>query len=248
MLHRLVKLTFVGCLGCLFPQVYAADTIKLTVGDWSPYIENLPPGFGDLSQITQEAFAQVGVEAKFYFEPWKRVEHGLDNQNYFSFGYIKTNERLQRWRYSDSILRSRSILIGTQQHRNFVWKHWEDLLQYRLGITQAYSYGEIFDQYKPKLKTVSSYNDVISLKALLHGRVDFVLMDSRVAKALIEQNFSAKERADFVLLHATEVAAGELHFVCAIKNPDCATRITQFNQGLAKLAASGRLKQLQAID
>ncbi|MGL6041384.1 MAG: substrate-binding periplasmic protein [Deefgea sp.] len=246
--NRLVKLTFFGCLFGIFSPVYAADTIKLTVGDWSPYIENVPPGFGDLSQITQEAFAHVGVQSKFQFEPWKRVENGLDSQNYFSFGYIKTSDRLQRWRYSDSMMRSRSILIGTQKNRNFVWKNWEDLTQYRLGITQAYSYGETFEHYKAKLKTVSSYHDVVSLKALLHDRVDFVLMDARVAAALIEQNFSANERAEFVLLYDTEVAAGELHFVCAIKNPDCAARIAQFNQGLAKMAASGRLKQLQAID
>jgi len=248
MRNDLCQLLLGACLWGLLSPAYSADTLRLTVGDWSPYIENTPPGFGDLSQIVQEAFAQVGVVAKFQFEPWKRVENGLDSQNYFSFGYIKTNDRLQRWHYSDSILRSRSILIGTQQHRDFAWKNWEDLLQYRLGITQAYSYGETFEQYKPKLKTVASYNDVISLKALLHGRVDFVLMDSRVATALIAQNFTKQERAEFVLLHVTEVAAGELHFVCAIKNPQCVTRIEQFNQGLAKLAASGRLKQLRAID
>lgn len=248
MRNHLCKLSLICCIASVAAPIWAADTIKLTVGDWSPYIENVPPGFGDLSQIMQEAFAQVGVETKFQFEPWKRVENGLDSQNYFSFGYIKTSDRLQRWRYSDSILRSRSILIGTQPHRHFVWKNWDDLTPYRLGITQAYSYGETFEQYKPRLKTVASYNDVISLKALLHHRVDFVLMDSRVASALIAQNFSAKGRAEFVLLHATEVAAGELHFVCAIKNPHCTARIAQFNQGLAKLAASGRLKQLQAID
>ncbi|MGL6040337.1 MAG: hypothetical protein ACRC01_03955, partial [Deefgea sp.] len=101
--NRLVKLTFFGCLFGIFSPVYAVDTIKLMVGDWSPYIENVPPGFGDLSQITQEAFAQVGVQSKFQFEPWKRVENGLDSQNYFSFGYIKTSDRLQRWRYSDSM-------------------------------------------------------------------------------------------------------------------------------------------------
>ncbi|QZA78561.1 transporter substrate-binding domain-containing protein [Deefgea tanakiae] len=248
MRNRVLKIVMGFGLFGLLSSNYAADTIRLTVGDWSPYIENTPPGYGDLSQIMQEAFAQVGVEAKFQFEPWKRVENGLDSQNYYSFGYIKTTDRLTRWLYSDSMLRSRSILISTQKHKNFSWQNWGDLKSYRLGITQAYSYGETFEQYKAKLKTVSSYSDVVSLKALLHDRVDFVLMDSRVAAALIEQNFNVKERADFVLLHDTEVAAGELHFVCAIKNPNCITRVAQFNQGLAKLTASGRLKQLQALD
>lgn len=235
---------------CLFGMLSAthADTIKLSVGDWSPYIENLPPGYGDLSQIVQEAFAQEGVDTHFQFEPWKRVENGLDSHNYFSFGYIKTADRLQRWLFSAPILRSRSILITTQKHRNFTWKQFSDLADYRLGITQAYSYGQMFEQQKPHLKTVSSYNDVVSLRALLHDRVDFILMDRRVADALIAQNFNAAERPQFVLLEQTEVGAGELHFVCAIKNPQCSTRISQFNQGLAKLAASGRLKQLQALE
>ncbi len=88
-------------LGCylfgLLSTSFPADTIQLTIGDCSPYIENSPPANGDLSLIVQEAFAQVGVKAKFKFEPWSRVENGLDSHNYFSFAYIKTSDRLQRW-------------------------------------------------------------------------------------------------------------------------------------------------------
>nr|WP_314900070.1 hypothetical protein [uncultured Deefgea sp.] len=40
MRNRVLKIVMGCCLFGLLSSNYAADTIKLTVGDWSPYIEN----------------------------------------------------------------------------------------------------------------------------------------------------------------------------------------------------------------
>ncbi len=53
-------------------NVRAAETIRLTNGEWQPYLSKDAPHHGFASHIVTEAFALVGVEVEYGFFPWKR--------------------------------------------------------------------------------------------------------------------------------------------------------------------------------
>ena len=48
------------------------DTIRLTNGDWQPFMSKNGPHHGIASHVVTEAFALVGVEVEYGFFPWKR--------------------------------------------------------------------------------------------------------------------------------------------------------------------------------
>ena len=46
------------------------DTIRLTNGEWQPYLSQDVAHHGFASHVVTEAFAQVGVDVEFGFFPW----------------------------------------------------------------------------------------------------------------------------------------------------------------------------------
>ena len=49
-----------------------SKTIRLTNGEWQPFLSEHVPHYGFASHIITEAFALVGVEVEYGFFPWKR--------------------------------------------------------------------------------------------------------------------------------------------------------------------------------
>ncbi len=52
--------------------LFATDVIRITNGEWAPYLSNKLPNKGFASHIVREAFAAVEIEVKYGFFPWKR--------------------------------------------------------------------------------------------------------------------------------------------------------------------------------
>ncbi len=59
-------------LGCGQAAAQTSKTIRLTNGEWQPYLSKDTPHRGFASHIVIEAFALVGVEVEYGFFPWKR--------------------------------------------------------------------------------------------------------------------------------------------------------------------------------
>ncbi len=59
-------------LGCGVAAAEMSNTIRLTNGEWQPYLSKDVPHFGIASHIVTEAFALVGVEVEYGFFPWAR--------------------------------------------------------------------------------------------------------------------------------------------------------------------------------
>ncbi|MEE9297196.1 MAG: amino acid ABC transporter substrate-binding protein, partial [Phycisphaerae bacterium] len=59
-------------LGCGVAAAQTSKTIRLTNGEWQPYLSKDSPHHGFASHIVTEAFALVGVEVEYGFFPWKR--------------------------------------------------------------------------------------------------------------------------------------------------------------------------------
>jgi polar amino acid transport system substrate-binding protein len=67
----LLALSFGCSVGAL---AQTRDTIRLTNGDWQPFMSENGPHHGIASHVITEGFARAGVEVEYGFSPWKRAK------------------------------------------------------------------------------------------------------------------------------------------------------------------------------
>lgn len=85
---KLINILF-GALFLFTSVVHGKDTIRITNGEWPPYLSKKLPHYGFASHLITEAFATVNVEVEYGFFPWKRAfrnaQEGTDRKSALSF-------------------------------------------------------------------------------------------------------------------------------------------------------------------
>ena len=61
-------------LGC-YSSVFAGEEIKITIGEWSPFISKELPHYGIVPHIISEIFNEAGVNVQYGFFPWARSSY-----------------------------------------------------------------------------------------------------------------------------------------------------------------------------
>ncbi|AVO51758.1 ABC transporter substrate-binding protein [Ectopseudomonas mendocina] len=236
-LTLLLLILFVG-------SAQAADTVRLTNGEWPPYLGEDLPHHGVASRIVAEAFALQNVEVQWEFHPWARslkmAEQGTRDG---SAVWLSNREREQRFHISDPVVESGYYLFH-RKNRHFDWSSIEDLRGLRIAATRGYDYGEAFQQAEAagEINVVRLTGDEQGLRQLLAGRIDLFPVDKVVGFDLLYQNFSAAERR-LLSFHPVPLRSDSLHLLLSREVPGNAELMQRFNQGLNRLRDSGKISQ-----
>lgn len=237
---RLTLLLLIVVLG----SAHAADTVRLTNGEWPPYLGEDLPHHGVASRIVAEAFALQNVEVQWEFHPWARslkmAEQGTRDG---SAVWLYNHEREQRFHISDPVVESGYYLFH-RKNRHFDWSSVEDLRGLRIAATRGYDYGEAFQQAEAagEIDVVRLTGDEQGLRQLLAGRIDLFPVDKVVGFDLLYQQFSAAERR-LLSFHPVPLRSDSLHLLLSREVPGNAELMQRFNQGLARLRDSGKISQ-----
>lgn len=237
---RLTLLLLIVILG----SAHAADTVRLTNGEWPPYLGEDLPHHGVASRIVAEAFALQNVEVQWEFHPWARslkmAEQGTRDG---SAVWLYNHEREQRFHISDPVVESGYYLFH-RKNRHFDWSSVEDLRGLRIAATRGYDYGDAFQQAEAagEIDVVRLTGDEQGLRQLLAGRVDLFPVDKVVGFDLLYQQFSAAERR-LLSFHPVPLRSDSLHLLLSREVPGNAELMQRFNQGLARLRDSGKISQ-----
>ncbi|MGE8502545.1 MAG: substrate-binding periplasmic protein [Pseudomonas sp.] len=237
---RLTLLLLIVVLG----SVHAADRVRLTNGEWPPYLGEDLPHHGVASRIVAEAFALQNVEVQWEFHPWARslkmAEQGTRDG---SAVWLYNREREQRFHISDPVVESGYYLFH-RKNRHFDWSSVEDLRGLRIAATRGYDYGEAFQQAEAagEIDVVRLTGDEQGLRQLLAGRIDLFPVDKVVGFDLLYQHFSAAERR-LLSFHPVPLRSDSLHLLLSREVPGNAELMQRFNQGLAQLRDSGKISQ-----
>jgi polar amino acid transport system substrate-binding protein len=237
---RLTLLLLIVVLG----SVHAADRVRLTNGEWPPYLGEDLPHHGVASRIVAEAFALQNVEVQWEFHPWARslkmAEQGTRDG---SAVWLYNREREQRFHISDPVVESGYYLFH-RKNRHFDWSSVEDLRGLRIAATRGYDYGEAFQQAEAagEINVVRLTGDEQGLRQLLAGRIDLFPVDKVVGFDLLYQNFSAAERR-LLSFHPVPLRSDSLHLLLSREVPGNAELMQRFNQGLKRLRDSGKISQ-----
>ena len=137
--HSLMICLIGICLG-LNVAVSVAETIRITNGEWPPFMSERLPYQGPLSRVVAEAFALEGITVEYGFFPWKRAyQHAKTGKWDGTIGWAPTAEHLQDFYMSEPLVVLDKALFHLKS-TPFDWKTIDDLNQWRVGGTAGYSF------------------------------------------------------------------------------------------------------------
>ncbi|WP_044870610.1 transporter substrate-binding domain-containing protein [Pseudomonas sp. LFM046] len=230
------------CLLC--HGLAAAEEVRLTNGEWAPYLGAHLPYQGVASRIIQEAFALEGVQVRWEFYPWARSMHLAERgERAGTAVWLRSPEREQRFYISDPVVES-SYYFFHRKDRPMDWKQVSDLKDLRLGGALGYDYGAEFQQaeHEHRIQVQRLSGEEQGMRMVLAGRLDAFPMDKVVAFALLNDKFSSAERVQ-MSFHPLPLRTDSLHLMLSREVPGNAELMARFNKGLALLRESGKVAQ-----
>ena len=126
-----------GSLVC-YSSVVAADEIKITIGDWSPFMGEKLPHYGIVPHLISEIFEKGGVKVKYGFFPWKRSEQYVKLGKWHATAiWGKTEEREKYHDFSDVVYIGETVLFYHKDHPVNWTGNLENLKGLRVGIKRG---------------------------------------------------------------------------------------------------------------
>ncbi len=223
------------------------DTIRLTNGEWQPFMSEHAPHYGIATHIVTEAFALVGVEVEYGFFPWKRsMKLAREGKWDGSTTWWDQEERRQYFFYTDPVAPTTTVFFHLKSTK-FDWNTYEDLRELKIGGTLEYAYGKDFEAAEAAgiIQTERAPNDETSLKKLLKGRIDVFPGGLMTTYLQIRDTFSKEDVALFTH-HFKPIAQRPVYLLLNKKVPGNEQMLDRFNEGLRMLKESGRWDQILA--
>lgn len=225
-------------------------TVFLTNGEWPPYLSQSLPNYGFASHVVTEAFANVGIEVKYGFFPWKR-SYRYAKQGYSagvkawhgSVVWVHTPKRALSFQFSDVVVEENEHLFHLKSS-GLEWERIEDLYGLIIGGTLHTVYPDLESAERQGLLTIDrDGNYDLLFKKLLHRGIDAVPFVKHVGHYFIQSQLSAEQAAQIVF--APTVLDKRDYYVMFSKETDPNGQLLAlFNQGLAQLKSSGRYQQM----
>ncbi|MFZ5570157.1 MAG: substrate-binding periplasmic protein [Thermodesulfobacteriota bacterium] len=225
--------------------------IKITNGEWPPFLSERAPHHGLVSHIVTEAFKLEDVTVEYGFFPWKRAYVTAQDDDWdASVAWYWTEERNQSFLFSDPVFIEQQMVFYLK-NKPFEWNTIADLQGKQIGATIGYFYGDPFQKAEERgmLQVQRVATDEQNVKKLLAGRVDVVVMSLQVGTYLLRTQFSSEEMVQ-IAYHPQPVNKDALYVIFPKSHPKSQEWVTIFNRGLGKLKSSGQVDRFfqEALD
>lgn len=220
------------------------DLIRITNGEWPPYLSENLPCRGVASRIVTEAFALEGVTVEYGFFPWKRSLILAERGEWDGAAvWFRSPEREEAFYVSDPVIQS-SYVFFHLKNVVFDWRTVDDLRDIKIGATAEYNYGEDFEtaEKEGRIAVDRCASDELNFAKLLNGRFKIFPLDMEVGYAMLHKQFKP-ETVSLFTNHPRPLRRDTLHLLLSKKIEGNRQRIEQFNRGLKKLRDSGRIEQ-----
>ena len=233
----------------LFPSMAQpaedAERIRITNGEWPPYLGSDEPDYGPVSRIVTTALERASVTVDYEFHSWQRAlnlaRHGRREGTAVWF---HTEAREKDFHISRPLIQSEYVFF---HHRDldFDWEDPEDLQGYRIGITREYDYGEIIERLRDMdgVHVEQASSDEHNFRKLLAGRIDLFPVDLFVGKEMIRREFASGQREQLTW-HARPVRSGGLSLLLSRSIPENADRMDRFNKELERMHEDGETEEI----
>ncbi len=225
--------------------VRAEETIRLTTGEYPPYVSETLQHNGYVSDIITKAFALEGITTEIRFYPWKRAYATAQKEKWDgTILWVKSPEREQAFYLSDPVAEGRVVFFYLKNYP-FDWKTIDDLTQTKIGGTLGYVYGDDFENAEKigKIKTDRTATDAQNFKKLLARRFNIFPISQDVGYYLLYRDFTP-EQIDLFTHHPKTLKISLYHLLLPKKHSRSEFLLHTFNKGLRRLKESGQYDQI----
>lgn len=229
-----------------FHTASAKEVVRLSTGEWCPYVSESEPDNGIMVQITKEAFALKGVEVDLGFFPWGRATQSSKNGDWDgTIALVRLTEREPFYLFSEPLYVGRYAFFHLK-NVDFKWKDYADLKNMTIASTIGFGgMGEDFMQAEKKgtIKVLRLGSDTQSFNMLMAKRADAVPSDVEVGYVLLRKLYGDKAH---LITHDSEhyIVKSDYRLAISKKIKNGPALIEKFNEGLAQLRKSGRYDEI----
>jgi len=233
-------------IALLWPNaIFAEETVRITIGEWPPYMSKELKHYGFLSHIVSEAFALEGIKVKWGFFPWKRAFQNVVYGKWdATAGWSYGPDREKDFYFSDSIGETLVVFFHLKSYP-FDWKTYEDLKGIEIGTTLEYEYGQTFEKLSKNgvLQVFYVPKDEQNFRKLRAGRIHIFPNNIEVGYEMINNLFPPDQALRFTH-HPKPLIYETLKLLFSKKIERNKKLVDIFNRGLMRLRDSGRAKQI----
>jgi polar amino acid transport system substrate-binding protein len=244
-IRRWVAVGVLASLG-LVSQAWGQSVTKVRIGaedDFRPYAYfefGRPAGLA--VELVQAAWAAAGVPVELVSLPYARCVRQVETgQIAGCFNTLRDAATETKFLWHQQALFKGKIGIYSRADAGSAPVALAELRGKRIGVTNGYDYGAAFDK-DPAMVRDSAASDLISLRKLAAGRVDYALVYDRVANDLMAKNagLASQVRARGIL---TET---DLYISFSKRYPDAQALVDKFDIGLDKIRKNGEYARIEA--
>lgn len=219
-----------------------AHVIRLTNGEWQPYLSENLPHYGPWSHIVTEAFALEGVTVEWGFFPWNRNIHYVETGEWDgSAGWSITEERQQFALYPSIPLATSCDVIFHRADYPFDWETTEDLVGHRVGVMLGYAITEELEKAQQNgldLTLDPGVDEITNLRKLLAGRIDLLHCPQLVCEKILQEHFTPEEAAALTY-HPTPWRCADYYLLISKNSPQAEYWVKTFDRGMQQLIDTG---------
>jgi polar amino acid transport system substrate-binding protein len=225
-------------------ECMAGETVRLTNGEWPPYLSESLKHYGVASHVVESAFQNVGITVEYGFFPWKRA-YTLAQLGKWdgSVVWTPTEERKQEFYFSEPVASDVTVFFHLKS-KPFEWKDYSDLKSLKIGATLSYDYGESFakNEKDGTIKVDRAVKDETGFKKLLVKRIDIFACNLDVGYSLIHKMYPI-ETASLFTNNPRPVKEAPLVLLLSKKLDKNKKMVEKFNQGLKQLKECGKFDE-----
>jgi len=225
---------------------FAEEKVRLTTGEWPPYISKKMKYKGLASRIITEAFAFNGIKVEFKFFPWGRA-YDLAKEEHDkwtgSSSWLYTPERAEHFLISDPLIETKQVFFHLKSY-SFDWKNINDLKGIHIGATIGYSYGPVFNnaEKEGKIFVQRVPSDIINYRKLLTNRIVIFPNEVNVGYYTLQNNFKLNEQ-QLLTYHPEPINVEPIHLLLSKKIERNKSLLKLFHEGLRRLKESRKFDQ-----
>lgn len=226
---------------CTLLQADQKPNIKITLGEWPPFITESQHHNGFVAHLIHDVLSDAGYTPVFAFYPWTRAYKtaALGRANATAVWMHKA-EREQDFYYSEPVLNEEFVFFYLKGS-GFEWSEIADLSQYKLGGILSSSYGKAFDDALKQgdLSIDLAPNNQVAFLKLLAGRIDALPLEKSVGLASIREQLKPEQQA-LITFHPKRLLENHSFLLVSKALEDSPLIIKSFNRVLDEYRKDGR--------
>jgi polar amino acid transport system substrate-binding protein len=220
--------------------------VKITNGEWPPYLSEKLMHYGAASFIVTESFKIEGYKVKYGFFPWSRSLELVKQPVWdASAVWLYSEERGKDFIYSDPVINSEYVFFHLKDY-SFKWNSINDLKGISIGGTEKYFYGDEFENAE-KAKEITVYriaSDELNFNLLLKKRIQIFPIDKNVGYHTIQRSLTEEQVAQ-ITHHPKLIFTKPLYLIMPKDRENSKVLMDIFNSGLKKFKNKVHYQKIQ---